>query len=271
MSERKSETIYCIGDSHASFFSGRNSIQPAWPERSEDIIPSFKSYRLGATLAYSLSQSGTRTQGREKLLEITSQLPKNSYVLLNFGEIDCRVHLLKQAQEQSKNKEEVVSECVQRYFSVIKELQEKFRVIVWAVVPSTSSEKSIDPRYPHFGSNLERNEVTSLFNKQLERLCRDNQILFISLFSQLINKNGSTNTRYFWDGVHLSQNAMPLAIEEILKNIPTFSFKLFSGILGTVPFPVQKTLLKFKSEIVTTLYFLYKNARTKARILLKGK
>ena len=30
--------IYCIGDSHASFFGGIDKMQPIWPEKSNNIL-----------------------------------------------------------------------------------------------------------------------------------------------------------------------------------------------------------------------------------------
>ena len=36
--------IHCIGDSHVTFFSGRNSTQKGWPKKSFDKYPFLKSY-----------------------------------------------------------------------------------------------------------------------------------------------------------------------------------------------------------------------------------
>ena len=63
-----SEVIYCIGDSHVSFFSGKDAIVPCWPFPSEDMIPFFRTFRLGPVLAYNLVKVGTKTRGREALV-----------------------------------------------------------------------------------------------------------------------------------------------------------------------------------------------------------
>jgi hypothetical protein len=47
--------IHCIGDSHSAVFSGKEEMQPIWPERSNDITPFFKSYRIGPATAYQLA------------------------------------------------------------------------------------------------------------------------------------------------------------------------------------------------------------------------
>ena len=48
--------IHFIGDSHASIFSGNYDMQPIWPDRSNDILPNFKSYRIGPATAYKLNE-----------------------------------------------------------------------------------------------------------------------------------------------------------------------------------------------------------------------
>ena len=46
--------IHCIGDSHSSVFSGEEKMQDVWPERSNDTIDFFRSYRIGPATAYNL-------------------------------------------------------------------------------------------------------------------------------------------------------------------------------------------------------------------------
>jgi len=261
--------IHCIGDSHASFFSGRNSLEPIWPLQARDIIPSFKSYRLGAVLAYNLCEPETSTHGKEKLAELTNQLPKNSSIMLCFGEIDCRVHLVKQSIEQNRNIGDVVNECVDRYFSVIRDMKTRFNMMVWAVVPSTISETVTDLRYPHFGTNLERNQATKLFNERLEELCKKEKIAFISIFNELIKPNGSTNNSFFIDNAHLSQKAMPLVIKRFKKTLPCLDLHLFRNkILPLLPFQFQFILFSLKCQINTMIYRLYTQLKFRVKNLL---
>ena len=208
--------IHCIGDSHASFFSGYDRIQDEYPARSENKYPFFISYRLGAVLAYSLCKLGTKEKGREKLLELTDQLEKGSVLLLCFGEIDCRVHLLKQAQLQQKKIEDTVTDCVHKYISVIEELRAKgFTVCIWNVIPSS---EAYNPEYPAFGTIQERNKVTKLFNLLLKDYTDKNGLPFISIFSNLIDEGMMTKKKYLFDGVHLGQLAMPFVLQRMKKN-----------------------------------------------------
>ncbi len=209
--------IYCIGDSHVSFFSGTDRIQPLWPEVSNDTLSQFKTFRIGPVLAYNLCENNTKTKGREKLFDvIRTEVPHKSKVLLCFGEIDCRAHLLKQAQAQGRDINDIVCECVGRYFSCIKEiLALGHELLIWNVIPSTRYEKITNEEYPVYGTCAERNQVTKLFNEYTERLCEQTGCKFISIYEQLLGSDGLTQMEYFKDPIHLSQKVMPWVLKKI--------------------------------------------------------
>lgn len=222
------EIIHCIGDSHVSFFSGTNSIQPLWPEPSVNYLPFFKTYRLGAVLAYNLCENDTRMRGREKLFTILeSEIPKGSKVLLCFGEIDCRVHLLNQAELQKRPLESVIAECVDRYLKVVNEIIELgYDVIVYNVIPSSSSDTPTSSDYVSHGTCYERNVVTNIYNNYLRKCLIDKNIGLIYFFDKLIDNQGLTKDIFYMDKTHLSQIAMPLAIESIKDVDSGISFDL---------------------------------------------
>ncbi|MFH2047236.1 MAG: SGNH/GDSL hydrolase family protein [Pseudomonadota bacterium] len=231
--------IRCIGDSHASFFSGLDKIQPVWPKQSQDILPFFRSYRLGPILAYNLGQKGTSSKGNEKLFFLLSTLSKKDFILLCFGEIDCRAHILRQTHRQNKNHEEIVEECVERYCGVIKTIQTmQYRLGVWNVPPSTPYNLENIPHYPTYGGPVERNDITRYFNKILAYRLKQEGIPFFSIFESLIKKDGTTDVKYLADEIHLNQNAMPFALHAINETLGT-SFSL----------PKHKALLILKSYI----------------------
>jgi hypothetical protein len=210
--------LVCIGDSHASFFSGEDKIQLEFPESSNNKIPFLEGVRLGAVLAYSLHKNNTQTHGREKLFEILSTVDNSeAAIVLCFGEIDCRFHLLRQAEMRGCSLTQVVSDCVGKYFQVIMEVRDRgFEVLVWNSIPS--SYDSNNPEYPHYGTHLQRNECTMLFNKLLGEKCKEKGIFFIDIFGELVDKGKFTKRHFLFDGVHLGQLAMPF----FLKKIGTF-------------------------------------------------
>jgi len=214
--------INCIGDSHVTFFSGRNSTQKGWPKKSFNKRLFFKSYYLGPVLAYNLCSFKTKYKGREKLLCLLDHiLPLGSKVLFCFGEIDCRAHLLKQAEIRRKTFQEITRVCVDRYFSVIKETKEKgFEVLVFNVNPSGIIENTNKLEFPYYGTNLERNSVSKYFNSYLKQKLNKYNIAFISIFDKLVSENCETKTNYYFDEIHLSQKAMPFFLNELFKKYP---------------------------------------------------
>jgi hypothetical protein len=73
--------IHCVGDSHSSVFSGKDEMQPIWPERSDDKLSFFKSYRIGPATAYQLENKIPIID------EIVKQLNSQDSLLFCFGEV----------------------------------------------------------------------------------------------------------------------------------------------------------------------------------------
>lgn len=213
----KSNMVYCIGDSHVTLFSGNNKILPEWPAGHKDNVPLFSTYFVGPRLAYNISTE--KSIGRRKIDSIISKIPKNSYIMFVFGEIDCRVHLIREAKKQKRNINEVVCECVDRYFILIKDFAQKgYSPIVWCITPSTIFNLP-NIELPTFRNWKERNNVTRIFNKQLNKLAKKQKYPVISIYNKLIDKNGRTNMNYFIDPIHLSTNALPLVLMEFESKI----------------------------------------------------
>ena len=221
--------VHCIGDSHANFFSGFDEMQPEWPDpRVRHRYPMLRAYRIGPALAFNLCRTRTTTRGRERLFALLDTLPARSPVMLCFGEIDCRAHILRQAERQRRSVGDVVREVVDRYVSVLLEVQAMgFRVLAWNVVPSapTDVEGGIrpDPVYRFHGSSDERNRITRAFNETLKAVAATRGIPFVDIFAQLIGDDGTVRTElYCDDAIHLSQKAMPLALERLETCLPGF-------------------------------------------------
>ena len=109
------------------------------------------------------------------------------------------------------------AECVGRYAQLF-DLKEKcgIRLLVWNV-PASSREDVESGEYSTYGSCVQRNETTRLFDRMLEEECRKRQIVFVSIFDKLVDEEGLTKTWYYADPVHLSQRAMPLIFEELRR------------------------------------------------------
>lgn len=202
-------TIHCIGDSHSAVFSGEDRMQPCWPEPAANLIPYFKSYRIGAATAYQI-------HNKQPLIEAVlhnANLKPEDKIMFCFGEVDNRNHLIKQSRLQNRSIEDIVDECVNRYISAL-ELYKKYNlpIIIWG--PIASCYDCI----PQVGSIEERNNSTKLFNQKVEQKCNEVGFEFITIFYDMINDDLTTN-KYFLDDwpdslMHLSQRAMPTIIEK---------------------------------------------------------
>lgn len=209
--------IHCLGDSHSSFFSGNEEMQPIWPQKSNDITPFFKSYRLGPCTAYQLLN---KIDIIKDILNIKVNKDED-YVLFCFGEVDVRAHLLKQSNEQNRNIDDIILECVTRYFEVMKIINSLgFRVIVWGVIATWSDLKPYTG--PSFGTQIERNSITYKFNSFLEKFSKENDFIFVSMYDEMLNEDGTTIHEYLddWEGchIHLNQKIMPQTLEKF-KNL----------------------------------------------------
>ncbi len=216
--------LYCLGDSHAGLFSGRDVPQPQWPTPARDWLPGFRTFRIGIALAHNLCETGHTSRGRENLLAAldSGAIPEGAALLLCLGEIDCRAHLLRQARLQNRPAEEVACTAAERYFSVVRELQARgYRVLVWNAIPSSPLDRIDDKEFPAEGDCQQRNIVTRVFNSRLAELCQAHGAAFISIFDQLVDATGRSRRRYYRpDLIHLSQRALPLALAEVKRHLP---------------------------------------------------
>jgi hypothetical protein len=206
--------IHCIGDSHSAVFSGKEEMQPIWPQKSDDKTLFFKSYRIGPATAYQLE---TKIPIIDDIIRYNVTL-KTDYVLFCFGEVDIRAHLIKQMELQNKSCAEIVKECVDRYFSVLLRYKQiGVNVIAWGPIASWHESKPYTGG-PSFGTCLERNIVTEMFNKRLEIRCNQYDVDFITIFYEMIDQNKITIPEYLdnWEGshIHLSQTSMPIILEK---------------------------------------------------------
>lgn len=218
--------VHCIGDSHASFFSGRDTMVASWPGVPPCCAPPFRAYRLGPVLAYSLGRRGSSTQARELLFTLLiTEIARGSYVMLCFGEIDCRTQIVKQAARRQTSVEQVARALAARYFAVAKEVEALgYNVMIWNIVPTTRAE--VLGEYTTVGTWPEREVATRTVNDTLKRLCGRAGMPFVSIFDTITISDGSPDPRYFMDEIHLRQTAMPAARAAVWKALRGSAHKL---------------------------------------------
>jgi hypothetical protein len=186
--------IYIIGDSH---------VEGLGIEKSTCII--------GGATAYSLLNDKSYTHSKEKITEFLETIPKGSFVLLNFGEVDCRHHI-----NRFPDPIEATKNAVKRYFQFIDTLKD-FSVVIWCPIPNNKGEPTKKQlkkhgKYPETGDYLTRLYTTRYFNLLVKTEAEKRKIPIIDIYDQVVD-----HEELYKDMVHLNDTGYNLIRKEILK------------------------------------------------------
>lgn len=228
----KQDKIYVIGDSHVNFFSGQELINFVPFEFDirccRDILVYFKTFNLGPVLAYNLNRGNSQNKVKEKIDFLLTQniIPKGAYILCCFGEIDLRTQVFKQTKLQNTSYQKVVDDILKGYASFLQKMTTLgYKMICWGPVASQKDKCKGNKDFPAVGTEIERNLATKYFNQQLEKICAGLGVHFVSIYENLIDKNGKTKAKYFADKCHLSQKAMVLVKNKFSFFTPDISIR----------------------------------------------
>jgi len=210
--------IYCIGDSHISVFLGRDSLAQIYPLRNKSLFSKFEVVRIGPITAFNIGKSNSSTQAKVKIdFLIKHEIPKNSIFIFSAGEIDIRVHLLKQAKLKNKNILEISSEIIENYMKFLKEYAVDCNKIIVLSPPPASFQLDDDPEYPKYGTEQERNIATKIFSFKLKTQSQANGFGYIDIFNNYIDNNNNTKRQFLWDGIHPSSAVIKDIIIQLNK------------------------------------------------------
>jgi hypothetical protein len=189
---------------HRPYGRGYTDVHPKFPFRAWFLGPvlAYNFYEHHLPKVYSFIDEFSQTFGNKK--EYT--------LLMQVGEIDCRVHLPKYVSD-SRSVADVVEECVSRYHRSILDLKDKgFNVAVGGAQPSLCDETIIrrmpeeERKYNIAGTTKIRNEVCKHWDSFHGSLCKLNDIPFVSIYNDLTDENGMTKEDMFSDYIHLSHD-----------------------------------------------------------------
>ncbi|MBR6010702.1 MAG: hypothetical protein IKP35_04810 [Alphaproteobacteria bacterium] len=219
-------TFFVIGDSHTDIFNQNmfyEKVLLGQDELKSNLwgciysAPDFVTYHLDAVLAYNMNRHGSTMKGLEKIEYLINNgyLPKHAKVVTSLGEIDCRVHVKKQAEQQNITTDQVIYNIIQNYGTLLKMLKNKgYRVYAYAPIASQKETVDIDPQFPRYGSEIERNNISLVFGKKLKEFCDKNNMGFVSMLKDLLNDDMTTKGEYYRDGVHLNMDARPMLVQK---------------------------------------------------------
>ena len=214
----KVSQIEAFGDSHVNVFKDIRGISVNY---------------LGPSTAYNLSNPDSSTGGGERLKKRLDALDSRSTaILLCFGEIDCRSHIVKQAFVQKKPIHHVALGVAKSYLDFalfIKSLG--FEVIIYGPYGSGSQFNS-------FGLEQHRNKAVKFLNDCLQEICIKNGIYFFSLNHLLVDPlTFFTRQSLLVDDVHLpvdgqqSDQAKVLLLSSLLLDVQSREQELDSPVL----------------------------------------
>jgi hypothetical protein len=206
--------LHVIGDSHASLFSGIDGLQPVWPEVSNDALPGVRTVRLGSRLAHSLTRPGHEL--RALMGRVIGKVPRDASVLLALGEIDCRCHVVPQAEKTGRRIESVAKALARGYVRAACAIA-KGRRLGFLAAPPPSSLPVIDPCFPTRGTFEERRAATQSFNSTLGEEARKNGCAWVCMDSALIDERGERREAMFQDLIHCRVTAVPAACEALVR------------------------------------------------------
>lgn len=271
------DAIFVIGDSHTDIFNKNNyssKKQLYKDNKLENLLQvsfnnlPFITYHIGAATAFTTNKSTSSFHTKEKtnFLIKNGLLPKGATILTSFGEIDCRVHVKKQAEKQHCSPEQVIDSIIHNYAEYLLELKNRgYHIIVYGPIASQPETTQIDPSFPRSGTEQERNHITRLFNQRLQKFCFLNGLEFFTIFEDLLNDDNTTKREFLRqeDGVHLNEKAYPflerVLTRHIFKEIDTKEIKKIKS------FDTQ--LQRWIAKLLTCLIF-NKRKKQEARFRL---
>lgn len=227
-------TAIIIGDSHVNFFSGNENLTFKAIAEGINVCPNITDYKftclhLGPCLAYNCVNKDSKHGFYNKYnFLIDNFISKGSKICVCLGEIDIRAHVFKQTELQKRKSEEICDDIINNYLSLLLDIKRRgFKTYVWGPIASMpddttqeeelktlASEGLFDNELISVGSEIQRNTATAYFNNKLKEQCDQNEIVFMSIFDQMIDDNMKTDISFLsGDKCHLNTSAMCMASE----------------------------------------------------------
>jgi hypothetical protein len=217
--------LLVIGDSHSRTYENLKNVKVCY---------------LGPVTAHNLCEDNTTSGGKNKLQHLLASFnPADTAILLVFGEIDCRMHILKNSCLNSFSLSTASLVTAVRYIRVINTiLSMGFNVSVQGVHGARS--ECGDYTYPSVGLEKERNFIVCKFNDYLRTASDTFSYNYFDIRDLIVNPV-SMHTRYEFleDGVHLNNFEAPSPdLQSILM------YKLLTCIQRIEPNAFQEKLVR---------------------------
>lgn len=202
------EDVYVFGDSHAqSNFGAIARCKVKW---------------LGAVTMHRIGRDGLGVLDFRQL-----GVPDGVSVILTFGEIDVRAHVLRQRDEKGRQINEVIETLATRFIACLQAnaaCYQGLRIAFCSILPPTNRIA----RHAHdlYGSLQDRRMVTEQLNARIRALCGEAGFAYIDVHQYFRDWDGYLNRAYADSNVHAAPELYELVEYEMTR---TLGLPLFGG------------------------------------------
>lgn len=174
-------TWHSVGDDHAVF--GWRRV----PVRGSRIT----THHLQSWTMHRAARDGIPTEKMD--------LKDGDFLILSFGELDCRTNIYKYVDENTTYRD-IIDEITARYGKELLRLREQHpnvNICVYNVPPPARAEYvTKNPNYPAFpfnSTNEERKQYALYMNAKLREFCNTHNFEFIDIYDKCTDKDGFLN------------------------------------------------------------------------------
>ena len=194
--------VHFIGDSHTTPFN---------------FQPGMVVHHIGQATAHNLGNAESSSDSSRQLSIVLSQIDrKRDFVVMVFGEIDCRVHFYYQFMKQKKKAPLIVlmDATIRNYGTVLDRMKaDKWRFAVLGVPPAGKQQNIY--KYPFYGSETERVEISRNFNQKLYAFCKKHRYPFIDIWKETADSSGMLKPSFARDEIHLCEKIVPYVAQKL--------------------------------------------------------
>jgi hypothetical protein len=144
--------------------------------------------------------------------ETNSKLKEGQNVVLFFGEIDVRCHILKSDDYKS-----TVDDMVLQMSEFIKKYRDRYKIHMSSILPPMreSTCSSHNSELPFVGSDSSRSEVTLYFNNKIREMCYTLSIGYFDVYAIYVDDENMLDPDKSDGIVHATKNE---SLEGYIKN-----------------------------------------------------
>ena len=183
--EKKSENIVFLGDSITDFY---------------DLNKYYKGYNV---VNSGISGNQTISLINEIKNRVYIYNPTKVFILIGTNDL----------VESNRTNEEIV-ENIEKIVNGIKENRPKAKIYVESIYPVNNTDNK---KVVHSTTKTRSNKRIKKINILIKEMCKDNNIEYINLYDELVDKDGNLNIDYTKDGLHMSEEGYEVITKKLKK------------------------------------------------------